>query len=34
MLTDVEGDKNTPEELQIFFAVSEASVKHNKGKTC
>ena len=34
MLTDVEGDKNTLEELQIFFAVSEASVKHDKSKAC
>ena len=29
-----EGDKNTQAELQIFFAVSEPSVKHDKGKAC
>ena len=34
MLTDAEGDKNTQAELQIFFAVSEPSVKHDKGKAC
>ena len=34
MLTDEERDINTQEELQIFFAVSEPSVKYDKGKAC
>jgi len=34
MLTYIEEDKNTSEELQIFFAGSEPSVKHDKGKAC
>ncbi len=34
MLTYIDEDKNTQKELQIFFAVSEPSVKHGKGKAC
>ena len=34
MLTYIDDDKITQEELQIFFADSEPSVKHNKDKGC